>query len=473
MDDTLAFQNALADALEKRREWLDRSEMPRIKDEFRMLQSAFTGLHNVLLKKGILHEDPYKNEEKIGDLQIPPEGPFSESEKIDQMSIRLSKYESQLDFLVNFFQFSIDFFTMDRIKKLVALTKYFMWTQLSTNSQNINTRTLVELITLVKGGNDQLSIGLVTDSVQLLDKTSKNAFALLKEASDYHRESYKLELRLRVMGSLKFDSDTVITHKDDTIRQVKRKFAEAMAERPFYPELVDEVLKEDYSGEGPGLRKDLLARLALKDDQPKEEKRSVSYKATLMDGIRILGSLNFTMDDALRKLDENSALLESQKNSFFDKLRRLIRQMFNKDDEELFYEVEYFDPVTSTSKSERLNYTEFRQAAERKTRFLATLNNKSAGASKKLEAAGEEQVLTVLAKNLEELQSMHKTLSALDVYFKSEAAREEREKIRGIKPELTGIKNGIIKANQKRHEYIAQKEELEQMKKLGIRTDVV
>ena len=102
MDDTLAFQNALADALEKRREWLDRSEMPRIKDEFRMLQSAFTGLHNVLLKKGILHEDPYKNEEKIGDLQIPPEGPFSETEKIDQISIRLSKYESQLDFLVNF-----------------------------------------------------------------------------------------------------------------------------------------------------------------------------------------------------------------------------------------------------------------------------------------------------------------------------------------------------------------------------------
>jgi hypothetical protein len=30
------------------------------------------------------------------------------------------------------------------------------------------------------------------------------------------------------------------------------------------------------------------------------------------------------------------------------------------------------------------------------------------------------------------------------------------------------VKNAIIKANQKRHEYIAQKEELEQMKRLGI-----
>jgi hypothetical protein len=76
-----------------------------------------------------------------------------------------------------------------------------------------------------------------------------------------------------------------------------------------------------------------------------------------------------------------------------------------------------------------------------------------------------------LSKNIEELQSLHKTLSALDVFFKSEASREDREKVKGIKPELTAIKNGIVKANQKRHEYIAQKEEQEQMKRLGIKDE--
>lgn len=473
MNDTVDFQNALAEALEKRREWLDRTQMPRLKEEFRLLQSAFTGLHNVLLKKGILHEDPYKNENKIGDVQIPSESPFVESERIDQMSIRLSNYESQLDFLINFYQFSVDFLSMERIKRIVALTKYFMWTQLSANSPNINTRTLVELIGLVKGGNDPLSIGLIGDSLQHLEKSSKNAFALLKEVSDFHRENYKLDLRLRVMGSLKFDPTTVITHKDDTIRQIKRKFAESMSDRPFYPELVDEVLREDYAGDGPSLREELLSKLALKDDKPKEEKRAISFKATLMEGIRTLGTLNFTLDDALRKIDGNSALLESEKNGFVDKLRRLIRRMLNKTDEEIFYDVEFFDAATSTSKTERLNYSDFRLEVERKARFLAALNNKTASVYKKLEAANDEQVLAVLGKNIEELQSIHKSLSSLDVFFKSEASREDRDKMRGIKPELTGIKNGIIKANQKRHEYIAQKEELEQMKKLGIRTDVV
>ncbi|MFA6507304.1 MAG: hypothetical protein WCT14_14495, partial [Treponemataceae bacterium] len=211
----------------------------------------------------------------------------------------------------------------------------------------------------------------------------------------------------------------------------------------------------------------------LKDDKPKEEKRAVSFKATLMDGVRTLGTLNFTLDDALRKLDENNTLLQSQKKGFLEKMRVIVRKMLNKADDEVFYEVEFFDSVTALSKSERLNYSVFRQEVERKTRFLASINNKTTSVSKKLEAANEEQVLAVLGKNIEEMQSIHKSISALDVFFKSEAAREDRERVRGIKPEIAIIKNGIVKANQKRHEYIAQKEELEQMKKLGIRTDVV
>ena len=468
MDASLTFQSALVEVLEKRRDWLDRAQMPRLKEEFRIFQSAFAGLYAVLLKKGVLHEDPYKNDVKIGDLQIPPEGPFSESEKIEQMSIRLSSYESQLDFLVNFYQFSVDFLTMERLKRILALTKYFAWTQLSANSNYINTRTLVEVMALVKGGTDSLTNGLIADAVQHLERSSKTIFKYLKEVSDYHREAYKLELRIRFLDAMNFDASTVMTKKDDTLRQIKRKFAENMSDRPFYPELVDEILKEDYSGEGPALREDLLKRLAVAEEKQKEEKNEISFKTILLDGLRSLGMLNFTLDDAQRKLDENSALLESAKNSFWDKVRRLIRQMMHREAEDVFYEVEYSDVVTGGSKVERLNYTAFHSEVERKSRFLAALTNKTTNAAKRLEAATEDQVLSVLSKNIEEMQSIHKSMSALDIYFKSETPRAERERMRGIKPELSAIKNGIVKANQKRHEYIAQKEEVEQMKRLGI-----
>jgi hypothetical protein len=63
---------------------------------------------------------------------------------------------------------------------------------------------------------------------------------------------------------------------------------------------------------------------------------------------------------------------------------------------------------------------------------------------------------------------MHKILGALDDFFKLEAGKEDRDKIKGIKPELATMKNAIVKANQRRYEFSAQKEEEEQMKKLGI-----
>ncbi len=471
MKDALPFQNTLLEAIDRRREWLDRTEVPRLKEEFRVYQSAFGGLYQVLLKKGIIHEDPYKNEEKIGDLQIPSEKPFLENERIDQMSMRLSHFEGQLDFLVNFFQFSADHFTLERIKRVLGLTKYFAWTNLSTNSPYINTRSLVEIINLVKGGNDQLSIGLIADALQHLGKSSKEVFRILKELTDFQRENYKVELRIRFLDAQSLDPAVVFTKKDETLLQLKRKFAESVSDRPFYPELVEEILREDYSGEGENLKRDLLKRLEVANDAPSAKKEPVSFKTLLIDGLRGLGSLSFSLEDTLRKLDENSALIMSRKNSVWDKVRRLIQQMLNKESDSVQYGVEYLDPVKGTTKAETLNYTNFRLEVERKSRFLATLAGKGSTAFKKLEAATDDQALDILAKNIEELQSLHKVMAALDVFFKSEVSRDDRERIRGIKPELSAIKNGIVKANQKRHEFIAQKEEQEQMKRLGIKDE--
>ena len=128
------FEITVAEVLSKRQEYLDGSLMPKLKDLFHSYHSAFQSIYNVLLKKGLIHEDPYKYDQKISEVSNPPEGPFLESEKADQLSIRLSTYESQLDFLTNYYQFSTDFLTMNRVKRLVAFVKYIRWDSLSIGS---------------------------------------------------------------------------------------------------------------------------------------------------------------------------------------------------------------------------------------------------------------------------------------------------------------------------------------------------
>ncbi|MBQ9539406.1 MAG: hypothetical protein IJU95_09040, partial [Treponema sp.] len=57
---------------------------------------------------------------------------------------------------------------------------------------------------------------------------------------------------------------------------------------------------------------------------------------------------------------------------------------------------------------------------------------------------------------------------ALDEYFKQNTSGMNRAKIKGIKMELTTLKNVLVKVNQLRSEYASYVEEAEQMKKLGI-----
>ena len=47
-----------------------------------------------------------------------------------------------------------------------------------------------------------------------------------------------------------------------------------------------------------------------------------------------------------------------------------------------------------------------------------------------------------------------------------------RNKIKGLKIDLTSLRNAIINVNKKRGDYVSNKEEIEQMKKLGIKDDV-
>jgi hypothetical protein len=70
---------------------------------------------------------------------------------------------------------------------------------------------------------------------------------------------------------------------------------------------------------------------------------------------------------------------------------------------------------------------------------------------------------------MEELQRFVRRAAALDDFFKSEVGEAEGQRVRGVKAEITTIKGALIKANQKKHEYLSLCEEQEQMRRLGIK----
>jgi hypothetical protein len=284
--------------------------------------------------------------------------------------------------------------------------------------------------------------------------------AHLKTLVDYRRELYKLELRESVTSQM-------ATGEASQLPQIKKKFAQVNSGKSFYPDLAEEVIKEDFTSDGPALKEKILASLQVAETKAKVVKQQVSFKTILLEGIQCIGGTAQTFIDVSAKLEENRAVLESEKKGFWVALKKIFRQMLNKEPDAVIYELDYIDPVKNVPIREKVNITVFQNDLSRKVKILTSMGSKGTGMAK-LESMQDEQLISFLEKNIRDLQSYHKTLTALDEFFKAEVEKEHRDKIKGIKPELGTIKNAIIRANSRRHEYSAQKEEEEQLKRLGV-----
>ena len=455
------YVQVLTEVLKARADWLEKTELPKLKEELRLYHTGFTSLYNIYVKKGLINMDPYKQEAKIGELEVPKTTAFSEADKLDQLTQRLANFDNQLDFLVNFYQYSTEFLSLDRIKRIAGLVKYIDWVHFSLDSQSPMTQAVAELTNQIKIGSDSLTMSVISESLSNLSKAFAPVMAHLKALSDYQRESFKLEFRDITAGMSQAEVSNIAT--------LRKKFNQVKPGVPFYSDLVEELIKEDYSKDGPNLKKEVLKKLQIADNKPKEQKAEVSFKGILIEGISTLGSMVGSLSDILAKLDENQSLLENRKKGFFEKLVDIINQMINKEPDPVVYDVEYMDPVKAIPVKEKIYFHTFRGDLERRIRNLSPMASRSPTTIAKLEAMPEEQLLGFLDRNVREMQSLHKVLTALDEFFKVEVDKADREKVRGIKPELGTLKNAVLKANAKRHEYNSQKEEEEQLRRLGVK----
>ena len=457
-----SYIDVLQQTLIDRKDWLEREEMGRLKDELRTFQTSFVSLYNIYLKKKLIDEDPYKQETKISELEVPETSSFNEAKRIEQLSIRLSNFDNQLDFLVNFYQLGIDFLNLDRIKRIVGLVRYIDWVSLTPDSQSIMTKAVAELTMSAKVGVDGITLSIVAEGQSRLSKTTTSVMNILKNLSAYYRECYKLEVRQKITHDM--------SESDANLENIKKKKQAAMPGSPFYKELIEEIIKEDYSKIGTDLKDAILNSLRLPKDKPKAAKAAINFKNILLDGIQVIGGASTSLNEIISKLDENQTVMESHKKSFFEALKELIRQITNAEPEDVIYNVEYMDLARDVPVKERVNFHLFRDELARKSKILTSFVR--GPAYQKLSAMTEEQIMGYLEKNIREVQELHKTLGALDDYFKTHVDPKDREKIKGIKPELSAVKNSYVKANQLRYEYSAQKEEEDQLKRLGVNPEI-
>jgi hypothetical protein len=458
------YQAQLAAALEKKGAQLAADVLPVLKESFRLYQSLFANLYNILYRKSLIQEDPYQYDRKITEVTVPSREPFAESEKAEKLSQRLAEYQGQLEFLNTYYQFSLEFLSLDRLKRVAGLVRYLDWGNLITASADVNTSVLAEALGKVKLGADKISAGIVTDAAVQLATLSKQTLARLKEVVAWQRESFKLDLRRRLFAPLGAGlAKAVADGAEQAVPRLERAFRQHLSDRPFYRDLVREALDEDYSPESARLRAAALDRLALPAEKPAEQAPAVDYRAVLLEAIRLLIPLQSPLDDALAKLEANQEQTAGRRRGW--RLRSLFGSA-RAGGASAVMEIRQFDSSTGVTRSSQVNFPEFATKVRRKSALLATLASAASSASARLRAAPEQELCDFLNQNLGELQLFFRIMAGLDAHFKGARGAGE---VKGIRIELAEVKNCLVRANKKRYEYTARKEEERQKQELGLR----
>ncbi len=461
------FITELNHILDHRRAYLEATRIPVLREQFRIYHGAYQGILNVLLRKGLVSEDPYKSDQRISEVSIPTDTAFLGSEAKEQTSIRLAEFDNQLGFLNNYVQFTLDYLNLKRVRTLAGLAGYIKWPQLSETSAHMLTCSVAQCITRLRAGGDGLSLAIVTDNHRQLIKSTNLILQILREISDYQCERYKLEVRERVLPHLQLGRISAPEQYDRVLPVIKKGITAHMHGRPYIGELISQILEEDHGENGQEAKQAVFDRLRTQQEAQPPQQQQPADPRILSESLRTMARASRYIETAVLKLRDNNAALSSRQISLGERLRGWIDRVVRQAEQSSALIVEYVDEQTSAVRHERIEFEPFCDEALKRAKVLTGIQSRMGTTYRKLQHASERQVFRYVNRELEELFLLHRRLEALQTYIRSEMPRESRSSLLAVDQELEALHGCLVRANKKKHAYAAKREETEQLQRLG------
>jgi len=464
------FSSELQTALTAKMTWFNTERLQELIVQYRLLQTCVGNIFDTFCKKSIIVPDPYRLDKRISDIVVPESSGFSDAEMPKVFGARFSDFNTMLDYICTYFRFSVENITLAQVKKLIEFNKFIDWENVTSNSPKINTRSLSSCMASAKQGSPGVIQSMLNDSVSKCAQATKQINIILNELGQFQREVYKGELRSNLCEHPDFNKATAYTSPEAELAEFKRLYTRVMGKKVFYNDLISEIIEEDQGPDKEKKRAAVLARLQITVQQKvvEKKKQETNSRELLMNTVMAIGGFAPTLIQLHSKLTENFNLLYTKKKSFLNALISAFKKAFHLKEKDHVCHVTIKDPKTGSEKLQKVNVTDFLLDLTKKERIYNGIGTKGPEYSK-IEESSEDMVLTFVNKQISEVQSIFTIINALDNLFKTEIDPVNRVKVKGMQIELSALRNSIINANKKRGEYAAVREEIEQMKKLGIK----
>lgn len=463
------FNRELQAALTAKMAWFNTERLQELIVQYRLLQTCVGNLFDTFTKKSIIVPDPYRLDKKISDIVVPDSEVFSDTDMPKIFGARFSDYNTMLDYICTYFRFSVENITIPQVKKLLDFNRFIEWENVTSNNPKINTRSLSSCMAFAKQGSPSVIQSMLNDSVAKCAQATKEINIILNELGQFQREVYKGELRNNLCEHPDFKKETAYSSPDAELAEFKRLYTRVMGKRVFYNDLVSEIIDEDQGPDKEKKRAEVLARLQIVVAQKVTEKKQKgpNSKELLMGTVMAVAAFAPTLIQLHSKLTENFTLMYAKKKSLWNTLVAAFKKAFHFKEKDHICNVTIKDAKTGAEKIQKVNVTDFLLDLAKKERIYNGIGNKGPEFAK-IQSSTEDSILMFVNKQISEVQTIFTIINALDNMFKTETDVVNRAKVKGMQIELSALRNSLINANKKRGEYASVREEIEQMKKLGI-----
>ena len=250
--------------------------------------------------------------------------------------------------------------------------------------------------------------------------------------------------------------------------EIRRLYVKTTGKKNFYTDLVQEIIAEDQAPNRAELRQKLIEKLEIKITETKKETHTVNPHDLLMSAVFSLGVMSSILGGLYSKLSENFDLLFYVKKSLFSKFMEALKKALGIKEKERECTITVTDQQSGSKSQQHIKVNELLAQISKLAHIYAGIASKG-NEYNKINSANEDDALIFLNRQIQENQKLFTIINALDDHFKSHVEVLQRPKVKGLKIDLSSYRNAIIAANKKRGEYASAKEEIEQMRKLGIK----
>ena len=168
------FIQELENALSKRNEELNSVILPYAFENYGIEITFVKIVRELLLKKRLIHNDPYKYDSKMTEIEVPETSSFMTTEASGILGSRIAHYETMLDFLLAYYQFNTTFLTPKRMQKLFALNTVFTWSDFNSKAKGQNTVELYNMVTSIFSSGDKVSTTILRGAFSNLATADAN-----------------------------------------------------------------------------------------------------------------------------------------------------------------------------------------------------------------------------------------------------------------------------------------------------------